>query len=31
VPTVLHQAPIYDSLRERALRSRESAQDGRSI
>jgi CIC family chloride channel protein len=31
VPTVLRQAPIYDSLRERALRGRESVQNGRSI
>jgi hypothetical protein len=29
VPTVLRQAPIYDTLRERMLRSRESANDGR--
>ncbi len=29
VPTVLRQAPIYDALRERMLRSRESANDGR--
>jgi chloride channel protein, CIC family len=29
VPTVLRQAPIYDTLRERILRSRESANDGR--
>ena len=31
VPTVLRQAPIYETLRERTLHSRESAQDGRSI
>jgi chloride channel protein, CIC family len=31
VPTALHKAPIYDSLRERTLRDRESAQDRRSI
>jgi CIC family chloride channel protein len=29
VPTVLRQAPIYDALRERMLRRRESANDGR--
>ena len=29
VPTVLRQAPIYDALRERMLRSRESTNDGR--
>jgi hypothetical protein len=29
VPTVLRQAPIYDALRERMLRRRESTNDGR--
>jgi hypothetical protein len=29
VPTVLRQAPIYDTLRERTLRSRERANDSR--